>query len=119
MNTNERPLVDWAALLVSIACVALIGAGAHGATREWLAVVFALTVPGWIVVSRLGLADPAVEATLAVALSITIGTAVSMAAFWAHVFNPTALAAALAGASALLLARRKWRARRGAPIAAA
>ena len=112
MKTAERPLVDWVALLVSVALVVLIGTGARGVTREWIAVSFALTVPGWIVVSYLRLADAAVEATLAFALSITIGTAVSMVAFWAHLFNPTGITADLAGASALMLAQRKWRARR-------
>ncbi len=111
MNEHTRRLADDVALITSALILVLIATDASGPVREMTAVVFALAVPGWVIVSRLRIGDLAVEAILTAALSIAIGTGVSIVAFWSHLFRPTAIEAFLALVAVAVLGRKRWLAR--------
>ena len=111
MNEQTRRLADDAALITSILILVLIATDASGPVREMTAIVFALAVPGWVVVSRLRIGDLAVEAILTAGLSIAIGTAASIVAFWSHLFRPTAIQAFLALVAVAALGRKRLLAR--------
>lgn len=78
--TDRRRLAA-AALALQVLVVALALADAPG--RALVAVVYLLVVPGWAVVSLLRIDEPAVEWTLALAVSITLGTVVAQGLVWA------------------------------------
>lgn len=88
---SPRDLVDLGAALVTAALLLVTGLGVTGGVRIFLALVFASFIPGWTLLRFVTLADATSRAALAVALSLTLGTAATLVSLWLDVWHPRAL----------------------------
>ena len=100
-----RRIANHIAFALAVAVAVLVTLQASGMYTAIPVAVFMLTVPGWTLVSRWQLDDLTVEATVSVALSIAINTAVSVVMVWAGWFEPRWSTAAIAAVCALPLGR--------------
>lgn len=92
--------------LLVVACGSLADTAldTHWAGRPLLALAFVLLVPGYAVVGHLRL-DPLVAVvTVAIALSITIGTIVAQIMLWLNLWNPAAAQVVVGVPAVVLLA---------------
>jgi hypothetical protein len=111
----RRRAVRLIAVIGSAVTAMLVAANLHSSARPLVVLLFSTTVPGFAVVGFLELRDLAFEASLSVALSLSLTMGAAQAMVWAHRWNPDNAMAGLAGASLIVLivqeanARRLWR----------
>jgi hypothetical protein len=87
----------------------LAALGLEGPARVFLALAFVTFVPGWALLGHVPVVDGTARVALAVALSLTLCTAVTQALLWLRVWEPIGVLVALGGVSlAVLLARLPW-----------
>jgi uncharacterized membrane protein len=92
-----------ALMLIALACAANVFVPT-GTARTIVTLLAALVVPGAAVMVRLPISDAAQGVALVTGLSLTVEIAVTLAMAWSGWWHPVAAAAALAGATAVVLA---------------
>jgi hypothetical protein len=95
--------IDIGCLIVIAALAAEVALGGDGPIRLLLALGFVSVVPGWALVRRLGLAESATGAAMAVPSSLSICAAGSVIMVWLHAWQPLVLLAVLAIVSAVAI----------------
>jgi uncharacterized membrane protein len=101
---SEPWIADGVALGITFLLVVLILAGSTGVVRQLLALAFVCYVPGRAVVANWPPADLRAQVALAVVLSISIVSLVSVAGLWLHAWRPMEQFAAEASGSILAIA---------------
>ena len=108
-NTPVEAVRTWRAR-ASLVVVALLTmstlADVDWFARPFLAIAFFLAIPGLAIVGAVGLEDAVAEATVGIALSIALSTAVAMVMLWCHAWHPAVAEVVLAVAVTPLLVRQ-------------
>lgn len=89
-SRRAREAIGVASLFVIVTLLTLLVLGGIGPLRAVMALVFAVFVPGWAVVSNLRGTGQG-QVALAVALSLAILGLVATALLWAHFWHPVGL----------------------------
>jgi hypothetical protein len=103
-SRRSRVVLDGALLGLAALAFVFVTAFPNSPARPLCVFVAAIFVPGGAVLSRLKVRDPAAFVGLAIALSLAIETAISLALVWTRWFEPNALGIALLAISLPLLA---------------
>jgi hypothetical protein len=102
-------LLDAGAAGVAAALLLMAALGAGGPARILLALAFVTFVPGWAVFGHLRLVEGLSRIALAVAMSLTLCTALAQCLLWLRRWDPSMLLTVLGAASlAILLAQLAW-----------
>lgn len=101
--TPPRPL-PFALVVVSVIALADTALDLQWVGRPFVALLFLLLVPGYAVVDHLRLEPFVASLTVAIALSIAIGTLAAQLMLWINVWSPGAAQLVLALPSIVLLA---------------
>lgn len=96
-------VVDLAGLLVTDALLALATAHVGGPVRILLALAFVTFVPGWAAFGHFSALEPTSRLALAVAVSLTLCTALAQGLLWLSWWDPMAMLYGLGAASVAVL----------------
>jgi hypothetical protein len=86
---RSTPAYLYLLALAGVVALLFAWAGAETPLRTAVTLAFLCAGPGAALVGWLRLGNPAVEATLAVALSLTVDIAVGQTMVWAHAWSPS------------------------------
>ena len=104
MRTEAR--TRWALLALGLGVLALAVLDARTPLRPVLTLAFFCVAPGAAIVSRIGIREPLLAASLAIGISVVVTMATAMAMLWAGVSSPIAGAGAVLAVTAVALASR-------------